>query len=244
MTGRTADDRPSDPGTSVDPFVTQIRWLLTTTGGREELARLSSNRVSPRTLDNWTAGRYPRNRVTGAVRDLDAWAMEQVAGYPTAAGVPRLIDSCGPSIPPSPEPEPEPTPTRRRRWLRWTVLSAVLLVAALATTAVSLARDEPLPTRGTGTLWPEETGSLGANTFADPVKLQDQALSIPPNTTVQVRCRFYAPSIPSVDPDGYWYLIDSGKWRGRWSPANSFMNGDVPGQPTLHNTDFAVPICK
>jgi hypothetical protein len=35
--------------------------------------------------------------------------------------------------------------------------------------------------------------------------------------------------------------IDSRKWAGRWSPANSFMNGDVPGQPPLHNTDFAVP---
>jgi hypothetical protein len=59
-----------------------------------------------------------------------------------------------------------------------------------------------------------------------------------------VRCRYYAPSIPSVTPDGFWYLIDAGQWAGRWTPANSFMNGDLPGQPTLHNTDFAVPVCR
>ncbi|TFV63470.1 UNVERIFIED_ORG: hypothetical protein E4P37_14935 [Bacillus sp. AZ43] len=91
---------------------------------------------------------------------------------------------------------------------------------------------------------PETTGSLGANTFADPRTLQGQAQKIPPDTTVLVRCRYYAPSIPGVVPDGFWYLVDDGEWAGRWAPADSFMNGDVKGQPTVHNTDFAVPVCR
>jgi hypothetical protein len=90
----------------------------------------------------------------------------------------------------------------------------------------------------------ELTGSIGANAFSDPRTLTDRAPMIPPNTTISVRCRFYAPSVPSVSPDGYWYLIDSGDWAGLWSPANSYMNGDVPGGPYTHNTDFAVPECR
>ena len=54
--------------------------------------------VSLRTLDNWTAGRYPQNKVTGAVRDVDAWAVRNVPGYPDAAAVPRLIHSSGPRL--------------------------------------------------------------------------------------------------------------------------------------------------
>ncbi|MGY1749262.1 hypothetical protein [Modestobacter sp. SYSU DS0511] len=240
-------------GAPADPFVVQVNWLLGATGGKEQLARRSGNRVSVRTLDNWTAGRYPRNKITGAVRDLDAWAVEHVPGYP-GAGAPRLIESCGPApagaVAATPEPQPadqrtEPTTGKpRRAWLRWAAPLVAVLVIAVTTGGILLFRDEPLPTRGDGPAWPETTGRLGANTFADPVKLQDNAQPIPPDTTVQVRCRHNAPSIPSVEPDGYWYLIDSGEWAGRWSPANSFMNGDFPGRPTKHNTDMAVPICR
>ena len=217
-------------------------------GGKDELVRRSGNRVSVRTLDNWTAGRYPPAKITGAVRDLDdAWALAHVPGYPVAAGAPRLIDGCGPR-PPAPAVVPEsPAPASqppRRRWLRWAVpLAVIALIAVAAVVVRQVTGDDPLPTHADGDPVPQQTGGIGANTFADPVKLQDNAMGIPPDTTVPVRCRFYAPSIPSVEPDGYWYLIDSGKWGGRWAPANSFMNGDVPGQPTLHNTDLAVPVC-
>lgn len=61
---------------------------------------------------------------------------------------------------------------------------------------------------------------------------------------LEVRCRYYAPSVPSVTPDGFWYLIETEPWNGLWSPANSFMNGDVPGGPYIHNTDFGVPVCE
>ncbi|TFV46566.1 hypothetical protein [Blastococcus sp. TF02A-35] len=250
-----------------DPFVRQVTWLVDAHGGREQLARASGNRVSPRTLDNWCRGRYPRNAVTGAVRDLDAWALENAPGYPGAARAPRLVETCGPAaappVPerpagpepapaPAPEPAPEPAtapaPWWRRRWPA--VVAALLVLTTGGTTAALLVRDgapdpiPPLPSTGDGRLRPETTGSLGANTFADPRTLQGQGQKIPPDTTVEVRCRYYAPSIPSVTPDGFWYLVDSGEWAGRWSPANSFMNGDVKGGRTLHNTDFDVPVCR
>jgi hypothetical protein len=254
-----------DEGHAVaDPFVQQVTWLVDVHGGRDQLAKASGNRVSARTLDNWIRGQYPRSAVTGAVRDLDAWALQNVLGYPESAGAPRLIATCGPTARPdaaasAPAPRSDEVPptsegssSRRSSRRTWTMVCAVAVVLASAVAAVViLTKDDDeaqvlpaLPSTGDGTLYPEKTGSIGANTFADPRTLQDNAQPIPPDTTVQVRCRYYAPSIASVTPDGFWYLIDSGEWAGRWSPANSFMNGDVPGQPTMHNTDFAVPVCR
>ena len=133
--------------------------------------------------------------------------------------------------------------------------AAAVLGAGTALVVVEQAREEPataaeseplpeLPTSASGPPRDELTGSIGANAFSDPRTLADRAPMIPPDTTVSVRCRFYAPSVPSVEPDGYWYLIDSGEWAGLWSPANSYMNGDVPGGPYTHNTDFDVPECR
>jgi hypothetical protein len=256
MMGTTGDNDGHGP---TDPFVRQVLWLVDALGGRDQLARASRNRVSARTLDNWIRGQYPRSAVTGAVRELDAWAVQNVPGYPEAAGVPRLIATCGPTAggpvhgrAPA-EPVADPGDPPRRRWpaRAWALAGSAVLLAAAAVTTVVLLRgnDEanalaPLPSTGDGTLYPETTGSIGANTFADPRTLIDNAQPIPADTTVQVRCRYYAPSIPSVTPDGFWYLIDSGDWAGRWSPANSFMNGDIPGARTMHNTDFAVPLCR
>ncbi|MGZ4548354.1 MAG: hypothetical protein ACXVF0_02385 [Blastococcus sp.] len=239
-----------------DPFIRQVLWLVDAAGGRDQLARASGNRVSARTLDNWIRGQYPRSAVTGAVRELDAWALQNVPGYPDGAGAPRLIATCGPTarsgtVEPSAAPETAP---QKRGWAKraWTLAAAaVVAAAAIAVTTGFLLHGTgaanplaPLPSTGDGTLYPEKTGHIGANTFADPRTLLDNAQPIPKDTTVQVRCRYYAPSIPSVTPDGFWYLIDSGDWAGRWSPANSFMNGDLPGARTVHNTDFAVPLCR
>jgi hypothetical protein len=262
MSGTTADQHGGRKPVG-DPFVRQITWLVNAHGGRDQLSRTSGNRVSPRTLDNWCRGRYPRNAVTGAVRELDAWALANSPGYPEAAGAPRLVETCGPVLvapgddePPPGEagpeaPAPEGVPARpwwRRRWVV-AAATALLVLTAAGTTALLLREDgpepiPPLPSTGDGELRPETTGSLGANTFTDPRTLQGQGQPVPADTTVDVRCRYYAPSIPSVVPDGFWYLIESGEWAGRWSPANSFMNGDVKGGPYVHNTDFDVPVCR
>jgi hypothetical protein len=272
-TGSTGADRPADP------FVAQVQWLIGMTGGKDQLVARSGNRVSARTLDNWSAGVYPRAKVTGAVRDLDTWALANVPGYPEASGFPRLTDSCGPhrgtrheAVAGSDAETDRPVPAQWAPWVRWALAAAVLVlvIAGTVVTTLLLTRQHSsssaagasgaggatvgavtassltagkLPTNGNGTDLPEQTGGLGANTFADPRTLQDQEKKVPKRTTVMVRCRYYSPIIASVTPDGFWYLLDSGQWAGRWSPANSYMNGDLPGKPTLHNTDFAVPVC-
>ncbi|MEU2349070.1 hypothetical protein [Modestobacter sp. NPDC049651] len=261
----TAPDRPD--ADEHDPFVVQLAWLVDAAGGQGTLARRS--KVAERSLRSWSRGDYPKQNDSPAVRRLDAWARATIAGYPTAAGVPALTETSGPNRRSTTEPvvvasavaagsepaEPVAQSSLRRRWSVLAGVVAVLAVAAVVAVVVASSGDSgaapkpptdtsALPTRGAeGQSFPEETGSLGANTFADPVKLQDQALKIPPHTTVTVRCYAHAPSIPSVIPDGNWYLIDTAPWTGRWTPANSFMNGDVPGGPTLHNTDHAVPRC-
>jgi hypothetical protein len=68
---------------------------------------------------------------------------------------------------------------------------------------------------------------------------------IPPYGYVEVSCKVYAPQILSANPDGYWYRIRSAPWNDAYyAVANTFWNGDVPGQkPYVHNTDFAVRDC-
>lgn len=104
------------------------------------------------------------------------------------------------------------------------------------------------PTAGpqNGTSYSEQEGHLGANTFTDPYNAAgigpDKIL---PGAPVQVTCKVYAPSIPSVKPDGYWYRIASNPWNNAYyAPANTFLNGDPWGGPYTHNTDFSVPDCK
>jgi hypothetical protein len=266
MTETTAGRAEQKTAGGVDPFVTQISWLVATAGGKEQLVQRCGGLVSERTLDNWTAGSYPRTKVTGAVRDLDAWARQHLPGYPTAAGAPSLIEACGPyrSAPVVPEPSDEPAAPRprRMRWVLWAAAITVVLIAAVVTTVVVVRHNDaaeakaaaaaaarsmvnvPLPSTGDGTPRTELTGSIGAKTFADPRTLTAGGGAIPANTEIQVRCRYYAPSVPSVTPDGFWYLVESPQWNGLWTPANSFMNGDVPGGPYFHNTDFDVPICQ
>lgn len=63
-------------------------------------------------------------------------------------------------------------------------------------------------------------------------------------TWVDVSCKVHDPTIPSVNPDGYWYRIASSPWNNQYyAPANTFMNGDPWGGPYTHNTDFSVPDC-
>ena len=214
-----------------------------------------------RRLDAYAAASVPGYPAAAGVPRLTETSGAAWRAGQAAAGSPAQVVTA--AAPPA-----EPAPRSGRRW--FAAAAAVVGVAVLVlVTAVLRPWDDgndaaassqhartqaaatpavvthpPLPTTGSGTPLEEQTGSLGANTFADPVLLQDQALKIPPNTTVSVRCYLYAPSLPSVLPDGNWYLLETSPWTDRWAPANSFMNGDVPGGPTLHNTDFAVPECS
>ncbi|HEU4392148.1 MAG TPA: hypothetical protein VFR04_00790 [Solirubrobacterales bacterium] len=91
----------------------------------------------------------------------------------------------------------------------------------------------------------EQQGSLGANTFTNPYNASGMGPKVPPYGYVEVSCKVYAPQIVSANPDGYWYRIHSAPWNDAYyAVANTFWNGDVPGQkPYVHNTDFNVRDC-
>lgn len=91
----------------------------------------------------------------------------------------------------------------------------------------------------------EKAGTGGASTFRNPETLSRSGPKVEPGQRVQVECKIYSPEPPSVNPDGYWYLLASAPWNSRfYAPANSFWNGDEPGQhPYTHDTDFRVPDC-
>jgi hypothetical protein len=93
--------------------------------------------------------------------------------------------------------------------------------------------------------WVETEGSHGAPTFVDFHAAAGPGPRLEPNQAVVVTCKVHDPNIASVNPDGYWYRLASPPWNGGYyAPANTFWNGDVPGQtPYVHNTDWAVRDC-
>ena len=101
---------------------------------------------------------------------------------------------------------------------------------------------QPLPPPPT---WTEQEGSHGVDTFTNPYNASGKGSRIAPYQSVEVSCKVYAPQIQSANPDGYWYRIASSPWSDKYyAVANTFWNGDVPGQlPYTHDTDFNVPDC-
>lgn len=126
----------------------------------------------------------------------------------------------GSNNPDPPEPKPNPTPSPSLQ-----------------------AKDEAVPD-AKGQV-KERVWSEGARTFADPYSLTNEGQPrIPHNRSVLVSCKFYWPYPESVEHDGYWYRVESQPWKGLFTPANSFWNGDVPGKPYTHHTDWRVPECE
>ena len=90
----------------------------------------------------------------------------------------------------------------------------------------------------------EQEGHHGVNTFTNYDNASGEGVRITAGQYVEVTCKIYDPTIPSVNPDGYWYEIASSPWNSQYySPANTFMNGDSWNGPYTHNTDFSVPDC-
>jgi hypothetical protein len=94
-------------------------------------------------------------------------------------------------------------------------------------------------------LYPEQQGSHGANTFTNPHNASGMGPRVDAWAWVNISCKVYAPEIASVNPDGYWYRLHDAPWNDQYYvAANTFWNGDVPGQlPYTHNTDWSVPNC-
>ncbi|MFE9685837.1 effector-associated domain EAD1-containing protein [Streptomyces sp. NPDC006285] len=102
----------------------------------------------------------------------------------------------------------------------------------------------PATSADKGKTFNEQAGSHGARTYKDPTRLSITGPNVEAWKKVDVVCRKHAPSMDSVLPDGYWYLITSKPWNSQYyAPANSFMNGDKPGEDN-HHTDFNVPECS
>lgn len=139
-------------------------------------------------------------------------------------------------------------------WFPWTFLNQYVDKAPNITDAEACGLpaspaqpgSQPTPPQapGAGT-YVEQQGSLGANTFTNPYNASGMGPKIPPYGYVEVSCKVYAPQILSANPDGYWYRIHSTPWNDAYyAVANTFWNGDVPGQkPYIHNTDFNVRDC-
>jgi hypothetical protein len=90
----------------------------------------------------------------------------------------------------------------------------------------------------------EQQGHHGANTFTNYHNASGMGPRVDPAAWVQVSCKVHDPYIPSVNPDGYWYLLSSSPWNDQYyAAANTFMNGDPWNGPYTHNTDFNVPDC-
>jgi hypothetical protein len=93
--------------------------------------------------------------------------------------------------------------------------------------------------------YPEQVwSSTGVNTFTNYHNASGIGPKLAHNQWIDVSCKVYDPTIPSVNPDGYWYRIASSPWNNAYySPANTFYNGDPPTGPFTHPTDWNVPNC-
>lgn len=88
-------------------------------------------------------------------------------------------------------------------------------------------------------VWAKE----GSRTFENPYDLAGEGQRVPYNTPVKVACKIYWPELRSVKHDGYWYRLLTPPWKDLYSPANSYWNGDKPGEPATHSVDWAVREC-
>lgn len=154
------------------------------------------------------------------------------------------------------------TARARRRRVAGIIAAAVALVAVVA--VVIYVGNRPAESGDPGAAGPSGTTSValvsstaaappgsaapqtanasgGANTFADPRKLLGTGPDVPYRTVLQVECKILAPSAQSVR---YWYRIAGPEqWRGLYTPANSYLNGDPVDGPYEREVDHSVPDC-
>ena len=95
------------------------------------------------------------------------------------------------------------------------------------------------------TTYPEEAYNRhGVPTFENYSSVSGPGPDLGFTQVVQVSCKVYDPSIPSVSPDGYWYRIASAPWDNRYyAAANTFLNGLLPSNPNTNYYDPRVPNC-
>ncbi|GAB4086262.1 hypothetical protein GCM10028784_28920 [Myceligenerans cantabricum] len=142
--------------------------------------------------------------------------------------------------PPPPAADDVPPSTRRRLGRAGGVLAVAVAAGATAWATVTQPWDGPTEPE----TFPEQAFvKAGVPTHLDPWELDEPGTKIPFRTVVEVECKLFAPSAPSISPDGYWYLIRTEPWDGYYSAANTFLNGDPEEGPYTRMTDLGVPDC-
>ncbi len=92
------------------------------------------------------------------------------------------------------------------------------------------------------TYFPETPETNGISTFKDYENASGEGQEIKEGEVVYVTCKIFAPEIPSVELEGYWYRIHSSPWNEEYyAVANSFLNGGGIGNPVY--VDPKVPDC-
>jgi hypothetical protein len=111
-----------------------------------------------------------------------------------------------------------------------------------ATAAISGTGGTPPP--GGKTYFETETPNHPVKTFQNHKFAFNEGPKIVAGQKVRVSCKVFDPTLESVRPDGYWYLIASPPWSNKYfAPANTFLNGDPAHGPFSHNVDEGVPDC-
>ncbi|MFD5420922.1 hypothetical protein ACFWJT_23200 [Streptomyces sp. NPDC127069] len=152
----------------------------------------------------------------------------------------RLLE-LHPPAPAPPEPEPTNAPAQSPVPAKPPTPVAPTVKTPDPAPAKPAAPEPPTPAKRTTR---EQSGSHGSPTFRNPHGAKEPGERVPAHAWVDVECRVFAPEIDSANPDGWWYRIVTSPWIGSYyAVANTFMNGDVPGQSPPTNTDWSVPVC-
>ncbi|MFJ9792591.1 hypothetical protein [Streptomyces globosus] len=208
----------------------------------------------------WTDGTAPDTRAPSDKRwfyviEADGSPHPGEAGYVHSALIPtaeqvrvpecttqRLLEAAPlPPAPPDPAPDPSPTPSLPTPSRPAHPTPAPPAASAPSPTPPAGSTPAPSPAGRTIT---QQSGRHGSPTFTDPHAVSGPGERIPAHSRVEVQCRVYAPEMKTANPDGWWYRIAGSPWNGRYyAVANTFMNGDAPGQTPPTNTDWTVPVC-
>jgi len=266
---RTGRPRGQLPGTG-SPAATAASWLRevqdrTPSVTQQQIAEEAG--WARETIQPELAGRkFPRSCVVEAVVELCGLAPEEEPSWEDwvdelrklqprwAAGEEIVVPGAPWKLKSVASPEPEvgeggivlTSPARVQvRWKRPALLVAAILFVTTAAAVSIYCFSSSTESRPSEPQYERVSNRQGAPTFGDPRSQSGVTGSrVPAEAIVLVSCKVFAPTISSAVPDGYWYKISDPPWNGQYfAVANVFLNGDPPGGPYSHNTDYNVPDC-
>jgi hypothetical protein len=125
---------------------------------------------------------------------------------------------------------------RNRQYALITAACTAVGVAIAAFVSPYIATPQAI---STGPTTAEKAYKAGVPTFAEYSSASEPGPIIAFGQEVEVSCKVYALSLPSINPGGYWYRIASAPWdNSYYAPASTFWNGRL----TRHY-DPRVPNC-